>query len=194
MTYNYGYPGYYSGYGTNNYGGASAATPAQTQQTTQQFNGYAQNPYPTAAPVQSSLDMFPSFFVDTYEQVRQTSVAADGTPSIFISNNEDRFWLKKTNTENGRTIVKTFVFKEDTDEQNNAKNSTILGKQENKEYNPQEIDEKIASVASPLLQEINILKDTVEKLKEIIYSNENNNLKEESMKVEKNKVPLIKGE
>lgn len=152
--YNNSYQNYTGLYG-NNYSPNSMQQGMQFQQPIANYN---QN-YRTMIP--SSLDGFPSYFVDSYEQVKQASVASDGTPSIFISNVEDRFWLKKTNTENGRTIVKTFIFKEDTEEYNKG-NSTILNNQSNE--NKEDIyikKEEFNNLLAPLIQDMNTIKEVI---------------------------------
>lgn len=162
MAYNYnGYQNYYGNLYGNNY------TPNMTQQNLQyqqpaNYNG--QNYNSTA---NMRIDGFPSYFVDTYDQVRQANVAADGTPSIFISNVEDRFWLKKTNTENGRTIVKTFVFSEDTEEQNGG-NKTLMKATNDKTSTQQNIEntgyikkEELNQILAPLIEEMEIIKTAI---------------------------------
>ena len=61
----------------------------------------------------NKLSKFDGYYVDNYQEVKNAIVSADGTPSIFISNVEDVFWIKKINSDDGRTIVKAFSFKED---------------------------------------------------------------------------------
>lgn len=149
MAYNYNnnYQGYYGMYGNNYMPNTAQNQNFQYQQPMSYNQNYMNN---------NNLDGFPSYFVDTYEQVRQANVASDGTPSIFISNTEDIFWLKKTNTENGRTIVKTFVFKEDTEE--NKLNSTIT--EQNEEA--QAINrEELNTILAPLIKEIETIKDAI---------------------------------
>lgn len=144
----------YSGLYGNTYNPNSLQQNIQYQQP---INGYNQN---YSLITNHNLDGFPSYFVDSYEQVKQASVASDGTPSIFISNVEDRFWLKKTNTENGRTIVKTFTFTEDTEEQN-KNNSTILSNSQNNQNLDFIKKEELNSLLVPILNEINAIKETI---------------------------------
>lgn len=176
--YNNSYPGY-SGLYSNNYNPNNIQ---QNMQFQQPVSNYGQN-YRTIMP--SSLDGFPSYFVDSYEQVKQASVASDGTPSIFISNVEDRFWLKKTNTENGRTIVKTFIFQEDTEEYNKG-NSTILSNNQNNQNTEFIKKEELNTLLAPLLNEMNMIKEAifnstsaVKKEKVIV----NNQQKENTLKI-----------
>lgn len=152
--YNNSYLGY-GGLYSNNY---SPNTMQQNMQFQQPVTNYSQN-YRAVMP--NNLDGFPSYFVDSYEQVKQASVASDGTPSIFISNVEDRFWLKKTNTENGRTIVKTFIFQEDTEEYNKG-NSTILNNQNNENKEDVYIKkEEFNNLLAPLIQDMNTIKEVI---------------------------------
>lgn len=122
-----------------------------------QFSNMNMNRYPhNYSNVINNLDGFPAFFVDSYEQVRQSSVAADGTPSIFISNTEDRFWLKKTNTETGRTIVKNFIFSEDTEEQ--CKNNSVLQQNvDNKAISKEEVNK----ILIPIVEDLKLIKDAI---------------------------------
>ena len=176
MTYNYNnnYQGYYSMYG-NNYMPNTAQNQNFQYQRPMNYNpNYMSN---------NNLDGFPSYFVDTYEQVRQANVASDGTPSIFISNVEDRFWLKKTNTENGRTIVKTFTFTEDTEEQN--KGNSIIS---NNNQNNQNIEfikrEELNNLLAPILNEMNTIKEAIFNSANAINNKEqlnNNNTKENKL-------------
>lgn len=152
----------------------------QNVQYQQPINGYNQN-YNLA--MNHNLDSFPSYFVDSYEQVRQASVASDGTPSIFISNVEDRFWLKKTNTENGRTIVKTFTFTEDTEEQN-KNNSTILSNSQNSQNTDFIKKEELNNLLAPILNEMNMIKEAIFNSANAINNKEqlnNNNTKENKL-------------
>lgn len=147
--YNNSYQNYGGLYGSNPYTPNNIQQNYQYQQPLNSYNQLSNN---------HSLDGFPSYFVDSYEQVKQASVASDGTPSIFISNVEDRFWLKKTNTENGRTIVKTFVFSEDTEDQ--PKNNSIISNNKKEQDNFIK-KEELNSLLAPLVEEMNIIKNAI---------------------------------
>lgn len=190
MAYNNSGQNYYGGLYGSNYNLGSMPQMSQMPQYQQPINNYNQN-YLMGA---SRLDGFPSYFVDSYEQVRQASVASDGTPSIFISNVEDRFWLKKTNTENGRTVVKTFTFQEDTEEQTKG-NSTILGTpiQQEQEYVKRE---DLNNLLTPLFNEMQMIKDTIfantSPSSTQNNSNNNGNKKPDKQQLSDNKLKISK--
>lgn len=183
MAYNYGaYQNYYGGaYGNSNFNPNNMQTQQNMQY--QQPNFYSQN-----YQINNSLDGFPSYFVDTYDQVRQANVASDGTPSIFISNVEDRFWLKKTNTENGRTIVKTFIFKEDTEEQNKT-NATIMNNGNNNEETYIK-KEDLDLLLAPLIEEMNIIKGAIFNSAPNVGDNNNVNIQKNNEKLSENKLKI----
>lgn len=169
MAYNNTGQNYYGGLYGSNYNLSSMPQISQMPQYQQPINNYSQN-YLMGT---SRLDGFPFYFVDSYEQVRQASVASDGTPSIFISNVEDRFWLKKTNTENGRTIVKTFTFKEDTEEQNRG-NSTILNTPAPQQEQGYVKKEELDNLLAPLFNDMKIIKDAIFNTANAAGNNTNN--------------------
>lgn len=88
-----GYNPYYAYYG------AQANYNMQNPAMQQNFN----NPYLQQGPqgvatnpiardfAKNNLNGFDGYYVDNYQDVKSAIVSADGTPSIFISNNEDKF-------------------------------------------------------------------------------------------------------
>lgn len=189
MAYNNSGQNYYGGLYGSNYNLGSMPQMSQMPQYQQPMNNYNQNYLMSS----TRLDGFPSYFVDTYEQVRQASVASDGTPSIFISNVEDRFWLKKTNTENGRTIVKTFTFQEDTEEQNKG-NSTILGASAQQEQSYVK-KEELNNLLTPLFNEMQMIKDAIFNSTNVAQNNGNNNTnkkQDKQQQLSENKLKISK--
>lgn len=124
--YNYGYPyGGLSQYGNNNY---------QPMSNINSQNQQALNPF-YQAPVVSPINnqRFNAFFVNDYSEVKNAVVSSDGSPSLFMMNDKDIFYIKKVG-EDGRTILKSYQFSEYTednaDKVSNDKNEIETLKQE----------------------------------------------------------------
>lgn len=105
MAYNYTYP-YMTQqnvpvYGNNNY---------QPMSNIGSQNQPVPNPY-YQTPYAGSNQRFGAFFVNDYSEVKNATVSADGSPTLFMMNDKDVFYIKKVG-EDGRTILKSYKFSE----------------------------------------------------------------------------------
>lgn len=153
MLYNYGNP--YTNSSMNMYGGGNNYQPMSNvnSQNQQALNPFYQSVYPI------NNQRFSAFFVNDYSEVKNAIVSSDGSPSLFMMNDKDVFYIKKVG-EDGRTILKSFEFKEFTDEDN------MVDKKNVTQQNNQEIE--------IMKQEINQLKESMSALINAL-SNTNNN-------------------
>ena len=109
----------------------------------------------------NTLSAFDGYYVDNYQDVKHAIVSADGTPSVFISNNEDKFWIKKINSEDGRTIVKSFSFSEIFEDASAKKeNQTIANATSINNVIEQKVNELI-NVNNVLINKLQNLEDRV---------------------------------
>ena len=143
MLYNYGNP--YTNSSMNMYGGGNNYQPMSNvnSQNQQALNPFYQSVYPI------NNQRFSAFFVNDYSEVKNAIVSSDGSPSLFMMNDKDVFYIKKVG-EDGRTILKSFEFKEFTDEDN------MVDKKNVTQQNNQEIE--------IMKQEINQLKESMSAL------------------------------
>lgn len=143
MLYNYGNP--YTNSSVNMYGGGNNYQPMSNvnSQNQQALNPFYQSMYPI------NNQRFSAFFVNDYSEVKNAIVSSDGSPSLFMMNDKDVFYIKKVG-EDGRTILKSFEFKEFTDEGN------MVDKKNVTQQNNQEIE--------IMKQEINQLKESMRAL------------------------------
>ena len=154
--YNYGYPyGGLSQYGNNNNYQPMSNMSSQNQQA---LNPFYQTPM--VSPINNQR--FNAFFVNDYSEVKNAVVSSDGSPSLFMMNDKDIFYIKKVG-EDGRTILKSYEFSEYTDDSAD-KNSNDKNEIEN------------------LKQEINTIKDVLNSL----IINLQSNIKEEDKGVDIN--------
>lgn len=139
MLYNYSNP--YTNSNMNMYSGGNNYQPMSSinSQNQQALNPFYQTMYPI------NNQRFSAFFVNDYSEVKNAIVSSDGSPSLFMMNDKDVFYIKKVG-EDGRTILKSFEFKEFTDEDNM-------------------VDKKIATQNN---QEIEIMKQEINQLKESV--------------------------
>lgn len=109
--------------------------------------------------------------MNDYSEVKNAIVSSDGSPSLFMMNDKDVFYIKKVG-EDGRTILKSFEFKEFTDEDN------MVDKKNLTQQNNQEIE--------IMKQEINQLKESMSALINALSNTQSqNNSSQEQQHIKK---------
>ena len=164
MLYNYGNP--YTNSSMNVYGGGNNYQPMSNvnSQNQQALNPFYQSMYPI------NNQRFSAFFVNDYSEVKNAIVSSDGSPSLFMMNDKDVFYIKKVG-EDGRTILKSFEFKEFTDEDN------MVDKKNVTQQNNQEIE--------IMKQEINQLKESMRTLVNALNNTQSQNNSSQEQHVKK---------
>ena len=164
MLYNYGNP--YTNSSMNVYGGGNNYQPMSNvnSQNQQALNPFYQSMYPI------NNQRFSAFFVNDYSEVKNAIVSSDGNPSLFMMNDKDVFYIKKVG-EDGRTILKSFEFKEFTDEDN------MVDKKNVTQQNNQEIE--------IMKQEINQLKESMRTLVNALNNTQSQNNSSQEQHVKK---------
>lgn len=123
------------------------------QQNQQPLNPSYANPYAQQIAQGPSINNgFNGFFIDNYEQVKNTIVNTDGTPTIFIHNSEDKFWIKKIG-DDGRTIIKSFGFNENIDNGKSGAAAVATAEQPSQ-----------ADYINALINKLNLMNERVETL------------------------------
>lgn len=150
MANNYTYPYMNSQMNLNAYNGMNNYPPVSNIGLQ---NQPAPNPYyPIQYPINNQR--FGAFFVNDYSEVKNAVVSSDGSPSLFMMNEKDVFYIKKVG-EDGRTILKSYNFTEYTDEHTAESSSEGASAQSNELASMKQEMSQIKGTLNKLIESLN---------------------------------------